>query len=106
MSVNFSKVGRGSIVGRMGRAALGLVPKRAVGPILQGELKGCKWVVGSSIHGCWLGSFEFEKQQLFRQYVKPGMTVYDIGANVGFYTLLSSRLAGSEGAVYSFEPLP
>lgn len=32
--------------------------------------------------------------------------MYDIGANVGFYTLLSSARAGSSGRVISFEPLP
>ena len=34
------------------------------------------------------------------------MVVYDIGANVGFYTLLASKLAGDTGRVYSFEPFP
>jgi FkbM family methyltransferase len=34
------------------------------------------------------------------------MVVYDIGANVGFYTLLSSRLVGEGGRVFAFEPLP
>jgi FkbM family methyltransferase len=34
------------------------------------------------------------------------MTVYDIGANVGFFSLLASRLAGSGGIVYAFEPQP
>jgi len=32
--------------------------------------------------------------------------VYDIGANVGFYTLLASALAGPRGRVVAFEPLP
>ena len=36
--------------------------------------------------------------------VRPGSTVLDIGANIGAYTLLLSRLVGSEGKVYAFEP--
>jgi FkbM family methyltransferase len=32
------------------------------------------------------------------------MTVYDVGANVGFYTLLFSRLVGPRGSVHAFEP--
>ena len=32
--------------------------------------------------------------------------VFDIGAHVGFYTLLSSILVGPNGHVYAFEPLP
>jgi FkbM family methyltransferase len=32
--------------------------------------------------------------------------MYDVGANVGVYTLLASRAVGSEGSVLAFEPLP
>lgn len=74
--------------------------------VLAGALKGARWVVGSCTHGCWLGTYEADKQKLFAQYVRPGMIVYDVGANVGFYTLLASRLAGASGHVYAFEPMP
>jgi FkbM family methyltransferase len=75
-------------------------------PIIQGPLRGKRWVVGSSNHGCWLGSYEFQKQQIFIKTVSPGCVVYDIGAHVGFYTLLSSVLVGSQGKVLAFEPVP
>jgi FkbM family methyltransferase len=45
-----------------------------------------------------------EKITFIRKTVKPGMTVLDIGANIGFYTLLFSRLVGKEGRVIAFEP--
>lgn len=106
MAINFSGLKRGSVVGRVARSALALVPQNAVVPVLQGDLKGAKWVVGSSIHGCWLGTAEFEMKELFREFVKPGGVVFDIGANVGYYTLLSSKLAGPRGRVVCFEPLP
>jgi FkbM family methyltransferase len=38
--------------------------------------------------------------------VSEGDTVIDIGAHIGFYTLLLSKLAGREGKVIAFEPLP
>lgn len=62
-------------------------------------------MVGSSNHGCWLGSYEYEKQRAFQKAVKAGDVIYDIGANVGFYTMLSSILTGEGGHVYAFEPV-
>jgi FkbM family methyltransferase len=44
-------------------------------------------------------------QALCARLVCPGMTVYDLGANVGFYTLLFSRLAGPGAVVHAFEPV-
>jgi FkbM family methyltransferase len=58
------------------------------------------------VHGYWLGSYEWEKRRLFETLVRPGDVVYDIGANVGFYTILASRLVGPLGRVIAFEPLP
>jgi FkbM family methyltransferase len=39
-----------------------------------------------------------------RQLVRPGSNALDIGANIGFYTLLLSDLIGSEGHIHAFEP--
>jgi len=41
-----------------------------------------------------------------REILKPGMVVLDIGANIGYHTLISSKLVGNIGKVYSFEPEP
>ncbi len=73
-------------------------------PICRGPAQGLKWVVGSATHGCWLGTYELEKQISLEQFVKPGMTVYDIGAQAGFYSLIFSRLVQREGTVYAIEP--
>ncbi|MEO8036164.1 MAG: FkbM family methyltransferase, partial [Acidobacteriota bacterium] len=50
--------------------------------------------------------YERESQKVFLQQVGPGAIVFDVGANVGFFTLLASRLAGPGGHVYAFEPVP
>lgn len=42
----------------------------------------------------------------FRARLKPGMTVADIGANIGHYTLLAARHVGTTGRVFAFEPEP
>ena len=103
--MNLSGISSESLVGRALRSPFRLIPPSAAIPILQGPLRGRRWIVGSATHGCWLGSYEFETQRAFARLVRRGDVVYDLGANVGFYTLLGARLAGSGGAVYSFEPL-
>jgi len=49
---------------------------------------------------------ERESVKLCRQLVKPGMTVIDVGAHIGYYTRLLSELVGSSGRVFAFEAHP
>lgn len=44
--------------------------------------------------------------EICRQHIKDGMTVIDAGAYIGYYSILASKLVGSEGKVYAFEPSP
>ncbi len=104
--INFSKLKQGSFAGNALRSLLKIIPKGAVLPIVQGPLRGYKWVVRSGVFGYWLGSYEFEKQTQFASLVREGDTVYDLGAHVGFYSLLASKLTGRNGHVFSFEPFP
>jgi FkbM family methyltransferase len=56
--------------------------------------------------GLITGSYEGETVKLVEQLVKPGMTVLDIGANVGYYTKPCSKIVGDAGCVIAFEPHP
>ena len=103
--LNFSIVPDKSLVGRALRLPLRLVPASARMVILQGPLRGKRWIAGSCEHGCWLGSYEYRKQRRFAAEVRRGDVIYDLGAHVGFYSLLASALTGPEGRVFSFEPL-
>jgi FkbM family methyltransferase len=103
---NFSGISYKSRLGRTLRLPLCLLPKNMTVRVWQGKLRGKKWIVGSSNHGCWLGSYEFEKQHLIAKTVAPGTVFFDIGAHVGFYTLLASSLVQETGKVIAFEPFP
>ena len=52
------------------------------------------------------GGGEPEVQEALQEHLRPGMTFYDIGANIGFFTLLAARLVGKEGRVAAFEADP
>jgi FkbM family methyltransferase len=54
----------------------------------------------------WLGTYEPELQAAIRRFTKPGMVVYDIGANIGYVSLLFARAVGPTGRVFAFEALP
>ncbi len=106
MHLNLAKISGQSMLGKLLRLPLALIPREVAVPVVQGPLRGARWIVGASTHGCWMGCYEFTKQRLFARTIRPGQVVYDIGANVGFYTLLASVLVGPTGKVLAFEPLP
>src|SRR5207245_963488 len=59
--------------------------------------------VESARHSYIEGSSE---QTAMQQYLRPGMIFYDIGANIGFLSLLGARIVGKDGRVFAFEPDP
>jgi FkbM family methyltransferase len=93
------------LVGRVARSPLKLIPRSWSVPILQGPLRGNRWIVGSQRHAFWLGCYEPDMQRQIAKEISRGGVFYDIGANVGFYSLLASSLI-DPGKVYAFEPLP
>jgi FkbM family methyltransferase len=52
------------------------------------------------------GYWEIWVTEAIAELVKPGMVVADIGANLGYFTLLMAELVGPTGHVHSFEPNP
>jgi FkbM family methyltransferase len=69
-----------------------------------GALRGCE--MPNQRLDCRLGIYELHVQDALTRNVAKNDVVYDIGANVGFHTLLASRLVGNQGQVIAFEPLP
>jgi FkbM family methyltransferase len=52
------------------------------------------------------GTYEPEIAAIFARYVKPGMSVVDIGANIGYFTMLLASLVEPSGLVVAVEPNP
>jgi FkbM family methyltransferase len=52
------------------------------------------------------GQFENSERRFVERYLEPGMTVLDIGAHHGFYSLLASKKVDRDGRVIAFEPSP
>jgi len=50
------------------------------------------------------GEYEPHLTAAFERYCQPGMTVVDVGANLGYYALLAARLVGPSGRVVALEP--
>ena len=53
----------------------------------------------------WLGTYEPELQNAAQKFVQPGMVIYDVGANIGYISLMMARLSGVSGHIFSFEAL-
>ncbi len=94
----------GGILRRMGRK---IMPpdQRVWTQVLHGPGKGL-WLelnprVGSDYSE---GRVEPSVQLALAGYLRAGMTFYDVGANIGFFTLLAARIVGDRGKVFSFEP--
>ena len=54
----------------------------------------------------YFGTFERAETRLVKAWLRPGMTVVDVGANVGYYTLLAASCVGTAGRVFAVEPSP
>lgn len=52
------------------------------------------------------GVWEELTTEMFKKVIKEGDTVVDVGANIGYFTLLATRLVSRSGKVYAFEPEP
>lgn len=75
--------------------------------IAAGVLKGLRMALDlHSEKDYWLGTYEPDLQATAAQIIKPGMVVYDVGANIGYISLMAARLVGEGGKVFSFEALP
>jgi FkbM family methyltransferase len=76
------------------------------GVVVAGPSKGLRFNAGQSDSRFLLGTFEPALQKILSSHLQPGMAFYDVGANVGFLSMLAARIVGERGSVHCFEPLP
>jgi FkbM family methyltransferase len=65
----------------------------------------CSNIVIGSIYGVG-GNWEADPKRFFESRLRAGMTVVDIGANIGDYALVAAKAVGERGRIYAFEPDP
>src|SRR5207249_4766035 len=64
---------------------------------LLGDMSQCTYVDGR---------YEPNEMHAISKLIGPGMTVVDVGANAGVFTLEAAKLVGAQGSVHAFEPSP
>ena len=87
-----------AIVGRPLEGKTVLIPHgEARGAAFRAERASLAWITGN---------VEPEVQRVLRGHLSPGATFLDVGASVGFFTVLGARLVGPAGRAVAFEPNP
>jgi FkbM family methyltransferase len=82
---------------------VGLTDTRVAGGFLQGFYLNLDMQTEKDY---WLGTYEINLQAAIKKFCHPGMVIYDIGANIGYISLIFAKQVGKDGSVLSFEPLP
>jgi FkbM family methyltransferase len=75
--------------------------------VAAGPLRGCPLLLNLKTEkSFWLGTYELQLQAALGEFLHIGMTVYDVGANIGYITLMIAHTTGRNGRVFAFEALP
>jgi FkbM family methyltransferase len=100
---------RSGPLARMIRRGLNRAAPRGITPVTvaAGGLAGMRLSLDLQTEkDYWLGTYEPELQRAILELVRPGDVVYDVGANIGYISLLLAKAVGGTGRVYAFEALP
>src|SRR5262249_26379143 len=74
--------------------------------IQEGPGRGLRFNTGGSAASFVMGSSQRLEQLTLKAMLGEGMTFFDVGANVGFFTVIAARILGRGGRIICFEPLP
>ncbi|HEX8639156.1 MAG TPA: FkbM family methyltransferase [Pyrinomonadaceae bacterium] len=95
---------------KSGRFLFGKILPRAAYPVVTGPMRGTKFILGALAGegggaSVYFNGMETEQTAAMLAELGDGKVFFDIGANVGYYTVLASRSVGRAGAVVAFEPV-
>lgn len=95
---------------KSGRFLFGKVLPRAAYPVVAGPMRGTKFILGALAGegggaSVYFNGMETEQTAMMLAELGAGKVFFDIGANVGYYTILASRRVGRAGVVVAFEPV-
>jgi len=98
----------GALVRSLPALIVSVIPTGLPLPIVAGPLRGMKWIAGAAAGqgkglSVVVGRSEARQLRVARSIVSRSDTAFDVGANVGVYTLLFARYSKR---VFAFEPLP
>jgi FkbM family methyltransferase len=84
-----------------------LLSTQSINTVRFGKNKGLRLRYSKDLNlDMLLGFHEPNTFRVFDIFVRPGMVVADIGANVGYFSAFLSKKAGNNGSVHAFEPIP
>jgi FkbM family methyltransferase len=94
----------------LGRFVFGkLLPRGLPLPVLRGPLRGMRFILGAAAGegggaSVYFNLVEPDQTRRIVEALRPRQVFFDVGANVGYYSLIASRVVGAEGRVVCFEP--
>ncbi len=100
------RVGRRTLRGHLTVLSWGVLHRTLHSPMMVHGLKMHVHLEPGSAVPLASESYEPETTRLVLSALEMGQTFVDVGAHVGYYTLLAARAVGSTGRVYAFEPAP
>lgn len=99
-----------SFIRRGGRLLFGRVLPRRAYPVLSGPLRSSRFILGSMAGdgggaSVYFNKMEPEQAEAMLREINEGDVFFDIGANVGYYSILASKIVGERGSVVACEPV-
>lgn len=99
-----------SLIRSSARVVFGRLLPRLAYPVTRGPLRGARFMLGTLAGKAGGSSVYFnlsepEQTAALTNKLSDGQVLFDIGANVGYYTILGARLVGNRGKVIAVEPV-